>query len=69
MVQSLKFDSVNANLFAGISQQKNAMKRKVVLLVPMVENLPGGSATKPGDIIKAMNGMTIKVWRTQEHSQ
>ena len=37
------------------------MKRKVVLLVPMVENLPGGSATKPGDIVKAMNGMTIKV--------
>lgn len=30
----------------------------------MVENVPSATATKPGDIVKAMNGMTIKVCST-----
>lgn len=33
-------------------------------LVPATENLPGGAALKPGDILKAMNGKTIEVANT-----
>jgi leucyl aminopeptidase len=33
-------------------------------LVPATENLPGGSALKPGDVLKAMNGKTIEVANT-----
>jgi leucyl aminopeptidase len=33
-------------------------------LVPASENLPDGKANKPGDIVKAMNGMTIEVLNT-----
>jgi leucyl aminopeptidase len=33
-------------------------------LVPATENLPGGAALKPGDILKAMNGKTIEVVNT-----
>ncbi|MYD36444.1 MAG: leucyl aminopeptidase [Dehalococcoidia bacterium] len=33
-------------------------------LVPATENLPGGSATKPGDVLTAMNGKTMEVENT-----
>ncbi len=36
----------------------------VTALVPTTENLPSGTALKPGDIIKAMNGKTIEVLNT-----
>ncbi|HEV7178964.1 MAG TPA: leucyl aminopeptidase, partial [Candidatus Baltobacteraceae bacterium] len=39
-------------------------KINVVGLVPATENMPGGKATKPGDIVKAMNGKTIEVINT-----
>lgn len=36
----------------------------VVGLVPATENLPGGSALKPGDILTSMSGQTIEVVNT-----
>ena len=39
-------------------------KVNVVGLVPATENMPGGKATKPGDIFTAMNGKTIEVINT-----
>ncbi len=39
-------------------------KINVTALVPATENLPSGSALKPGDIIRAMNGKTIEVLNT-----
>lgn len=36
----------------------------VVAATPLVENLPGGKATKPGDIFTAMNGLTVEVDNT-----
>ncbi|XP_035825586.1 cytosol aminopeptidase [Aplysia californica] len=33
-------------------------------LVPLCENMPGGKATKPGDVVTAMNGKTIQVDNT-----
>src|SRR3990170_4866170 len=36
----------------------------VAALVPTTENMPSGSATKPGDILRAMNGKTIEVINT-----
>ncbi|MBM4462098.1 MAG: leucyl aminopeptidase [Chloroflexi bacterium] len=33
-------------------------------LIPATENLPGGAALKPGDILKAMNGKTIEIVTT-----
>jgi leucyl aminopeptidase len=36
----------------------------VTAMVPMAENMPSGSATKPGDVVKAMNGKTIEVINT-----
>jgi leucyl aminopeptidase len=36
----------------------------VTALVPATENMPGGNATKPGDVLRAMNGKTIEVLNT-----
>jgi leucyl aminopeptidase len=36
----------------------------VVGLIPATENLPGGRATRPGDILKSMSGKTIEVLNT-----
>jgi leucyl aminopeptidase len=36
----------------------------VVGLMPLAENMPGGRAYKPGDVVKAMNGKTIEVIST-----
>lgn len=39
-------------------------KINITALVPATENLPSGTALKPGDIIKAMSGKTIEVLNT-----
>jgi len=36
----------------------------VVAVVPATENMPSGTATKPGDVLRAMSGTTIEVTNT-----
>lgn len=36
----------------------------VIAIVPVTENMPGGKATKPGDVFRARNGKTIEVLNT-----
>jgi len=36
----------------------------IMAVAPMVENMPGGNAQRPGDVVRAMNGMTIEVTNT-----
>ncbi|KAI9106213.1 cytosol aminopeptidase family, catalytic domain-containing protein [Phlyctochytrium arcticum] len=36
----------------------------VVAVIPLCENMPSGKATKPGDVVRARNGMTIEVDNT-----
>ena len=40
------------------------MPVNLVALIPATENLPGGRAYKPGDILKSMSGKTIEVLNT-----
>ena len=46
----------------GIS--KLGLRRNVVGIVPVVENMPSGEATKPGDVVKMFNKKTVEVWNT-----
>jgi leucyl aminopeptidase len=39
-------------------------KVNVTVIVPATENMPSGSACKPGDVLKASNGKTIEVVNT-----
>ncbi|KAI7885453.1 cytosol aminopeptidase family, catalytic domain-containing protein [Mucor mucedo] len=36
----------------------------VIAVTPLCENMPSGTATKPGDVVKAMNGKSIEVLDT-----
>jgi leucyl aminopeptidase len=40
------------------------LPKRVVALVPATENMPGGTATHPGDVVTAMNGVTIEIINT-----
>jgi leucyl aminopeptidase len=39
-------------------------KINITAIIPTTENLPSGTALKPGDVLKAMNGKTIEVIST-----
>jgi leucyl aminopeptidase len=47
---------------SAIAQLKTRLN--VVAIVPATENLPSGSALKPGDTVTAMNGKTIEIIST-----
>ena len=40
------------------------LKLNVTALIPATENLPSGTALKPGDVLKALNGKTIEIIST-----
>jgi leucyl aminopeptidase len=41
-----------------------APKVRVTAIVPASENMPGGRATKPGDVLRIRNGKTVEVLNT-----
>ena len=41
-----------------------APETPLMAVAPMVENMPGGNAQRPGDVVKAMNGKTVEVTNT-----
>ncbi|TMF27005.1 MAG: leucyl aminopeptidase [Chloroflexi bacterium] len=43
---------------------KLGVKANVIAVAPCTENLPGGGATKPGDVFTAMSGRTVEVINT-----
>jgi leucyl aminopeptidase len=47
---------------SGIAQLKP--KINVTAIIPATENLPGGAALKPGDVLKSMNGKSIEIIST-----
>jgi leucyl aminopeptidase len=65
-MDEMKFDMCGAagviGTIATIAKLKLPINVNVV--VPTVENLPGGLATRPGDIVKSMSGQTIEILNT-----
>lgn len=45
-----------------IAQQK--LPIRAIAVVPMTENMPGGRAVKPGDILRSASGLTVEVNNT-----
>ena len=39
-------------------------RHRVIGLIPVVENLPSGSATRPGDVVRAFSGKTVEIINT-----
>jgi leucyl aminopeptidase len=54
-----------AAVLATMSVLKDlGVKTKVTAYVPMVENMPSGTAIRPGDVLKIRNGKTVEVLNT-----
>lgn len=49
---------------AVIAAAKLKIKKRVIALIPIVENMPSGESYRPGDIIKSMSGQTIEILNT-----
>jgi leucyl aminopeptidase len=65
-MDEMKFDMGGAASVLGTFRAVAELKPKVNLigLVPTCENMPSGSATKPGDVVTSMSGQTIEVLNT-----
>ena len=65
-MEEMKYDMAGSAVVAGLIQTLAARKAKVnaVGVLGLVENMPGGNAQRPGDIVKAYNGKTIEVLNT-----
>ena len=65
-MDEMKFDMCGSIAVAGamLAIEKLGLKVNVMGLIPSSENMPGASANKPGDILKARNGKTMEVLNT-----
>ncbi|NIL93386.1 MAG: leucyl aminopeptidase [Woeseiaceae bacterium] len=65
-MDEMKFDMCGAASVIGtlLTAAKLKLPLNVNVVVPAVENLPSGIATKPGDIVKSMSGKTIEILNT-----
>jgi len=65
-MDEMKFDMCGAASVLGTLKAIAEMKLRinVVGLIPATENMPGGRATKPGDIVTTMSGQTVEILNT-----
>jgi leucyl aminopeptidase len=65
-MDEMKYDMCGAASVLGTLQAIAQMKLRlnVVGVIPTCENMPGGRATKPGDIVTSMSGQTIEILNT-----
>ncbi len=65
-MDEMKFDMGGAasvlGVFQALAQLQPAIN--VVGLIPASENMPGGAAVKPGDVVTSMSGQTIEILNT-----
>ncbi len=65
-MEAMKFDMCGAASVIAAMQAIAQLKPKinVTALAPATENMPGGNAYRPGDILRAMNGKTVEIVNT-----
>ena len=65
-MEDMTMDMGGAGVVSGVMRTLALRKAKanVVGLVGLVENMPSGNATRPGDVIKSMKGDTVEVINT-----
>ncbi len=65
-MEGMKYDMSGAAVALGVLKAAAMLDLPlhVVGLIPATENLPGGRAYKPGDVLEAMSGLTIEVIST-----
>jgi len=65
-MEDMTMDMGGAGVVAGamMALAKRGAKANVVGLVGLVENMPSGNATRPGDVVKSMKGDTVEIINT-----
>ena len=65
-MEEMKYDMAGSAVVVGLMKSLALRKAKVnaVGVVGLVENMPGGNAQRPGDIVKSYSGKTIEVLNT-----
>jgi leucyl aminopeptidase len=65
-MDEMKFDMCGAASVLGTMKAVALMKLplNVVGIVPATENMPGGNAVKPGDVVTTMSGKTVEILNT-----
>jgi leucyl aminopeptidase len=65
-MEDMKYDMAGAGAVVGLMKTLALRKSKsyVIGAVALVENMPGGAAQRPGDIVKSYSGKTIEVLNT-----
>jgi leucyl aminopeptidase len=65
-MDEMKYDMGGAASVLGVMRAIAKIKPKLNLtvIVPTVENMPNGNASKPGDVVKSMSGQTIEILNT-----
>jgi leucyl aminopeptidase len=65
-MDEMKYDMSGAGSVLGTIKAVAEMRLaiNVVGIIPTCENMPGGNATKPGDIVTSMSGQTIEILNT-----
>ncbi|MBI4691017.1 MAG: leucyl aminopeptidase [Nitrospirae bacterium] len=65
-MEKMKYDMAGGAAVLGIFNAVSGLKLPVNLvgILPATENMPGGFATKPGDIVKTISGKTIEIINT-----
>ncbi|HWI09693.1 MAG TPA: leucyl aminopeptidase [Burkholderiaceae bacterium] len=65
-MDEMKFDMGGAASVLGTLRAVAELKPKLnlVCIIPACENMPGGNAVKPGDVVKSMSGQTIEILNT-----
>ena len=65
-MEEMKYDMAGSAVVSGLIKSLALRKAKInaVGVVGLVENMPGGNAQRPGDIVKSYCGKTIEVLNT-----
>ena len=65
-MEDMTYDMAGSAVVVGLMKNLAVRKAKVnaVGVVGLVENMPGGNAQRPGDIVKSYSGKTIEVLNT-----
>lgn len=65
-MEKMKYDMSGGAAVLGVLKAVSEMRLPVSLIgiLPATENLPGGSATKPGDVVRSINGKTVEIINT-----
>ncbi len=65
-MDEMKYDMCGAGTVLGVMHAVAQMKLKLnlVCVVAAAENMPSGTATRPGDIVTTMSGQTVEILNT-----